>query len=207
MTASDRTLAAWCELRHYDIVELRDGETKALRRRAPKERLLITLGTVQLVLPDATVILKENQFFDLPDVDAWRLRGCAPQAQAVQLSGDWGRDVGGCGIFRVARQDQPTNIGDPVAYPKATSVDNHYHDCDEYWIVLEGSGSVRIGARDIAVGPGDCVAIGMGHHHDFPLVDAPVKAVFFETTLQGERRVGHLWTHTHGAPAPVAERV
>jgi mannose-6-phosphate isomerase-like protein (cupin superfamily) len=57
------------------------------------------------------------------------------------------------------------------------------------------------------VRPGDCVTIGMGHHHDFPLIDAPVKAVFFETTLEGAKRVGHLWNHTHGLAQPKPERI
>jgi mannose-6-phosphate isomerase-like protein (cupin superfamily) len=125
----------------------------------------------------------------------------------VRLSGRWGADLGGCGIFRVVRQDNPVNRGDPVSYPKTTSVDVHYHDCDEYWIMLEGAGTARVGARQIPVQPGDCVTIGMGHHHDFPLVDAPVKAVFFETTLEGAKRVGHLWNHTHGPAQPRPERI
>jgi len=47
----------------------------------------------------------------------------------------------------------------------------------------------------------------MGHHHDFPLVATPVRAVFFETTLGGARRRGHLWNHTHGPAHPQPERI
>jgi mannose-6-phosphate isomerase-like protein (cupin superfamily) len=57
------------------------------------------------------------------------------------------------------------------------------------------------------MGPGDCLAIGMGHHHDFPLVTLPVRAVYFETTLEGEKRRGHLWEHTHGPAVPWLDRV
>ncbi len=57
------------------------------------------------------------------------------------------------------------------------------------------------------VGPGDCLAIGMGHHHDLPIVTEPVRAVFFETTLEGQKRRGHLWEHTHGPAEPRADRV
>ena len=36
------------------------------------------------------------------------------------------------------------NNGDPVTYPKHTAIDRHYHDCDEYWIILEGAGEVVV---------------------------------------------------------------
>jgi mannose-6-phosphate isomerase-like protein (cupin superfamily) len=94
-----------------------------------------------------------------------------------------------------------------VEYPKTTAVDPHYHDCDEYWIVLDGACTTMVGGRHFPMRPGDCAPIGMGHHHDMPTVTAPVKAVFFETTLEGEKRVGHLWNHTHGVARPMPERV
>ncbi len=55
--------------------------------------------------------------------------------------------------------------------------------------------------------PGDCLATGMGHHHDMTLVHEPVRGVYFETTLEGQKRRGHLWDHTHGLAEPQAERV
>jgi len=103
--------------------------------------------------------------------------------------------------------DVPETKGDPVTYRKNTAVDRHYHDCDEYWIILEGSGEVAVDDRHSHVAPGDCLCIGMGHPHDFPYTEQEVKAVFFETTLQARKRTGHLWNHTHGIAHPVAGRV
>ena len=120
----------------------------------------------------------------------------------VHLCGTWGEETGGSALSRVREIADPVERGDPVTYPKRSSIDNHYHDCDEYSIVLEGRGTVVSEGRHYDVGPGDCVATGMGHHHDFPLAPAPVKAVFFETTLAGQCRRGHLWNHTHGLAAP-----
>ena len=57
------------------------------------------------------------------------------------------------------------------------------------------------------VGPGDCIATGMGFHHDFPRVREPVKAVYFETTMEGQKRRGHLWNHTHGTAEPQVDRI
>jgi len=198
---------AWCELGGFEILDLTEGAIVEQARRAPAERLLVTAGAVQLVLADSTLILKENQFLDPAGAPSWRLRGCSANAQLVRLFGRWGRDLGGCGIFRVAEQEKPANIGDPVSYEKRTSVDSHYHDCDEYWVILEGAGTVVVGASRMKVTRGDCIPIGMGHHHDMPLAPEPVKAVFFETTLERLKRVGHLWAHTHGAAEPAAERI
>jgi mannose-6-phosphate isomerase-like protein (cupin superfamily) len=202
---SNEAPPAWCELRAFDILDLTLNETVDQTRRAPKERLVGTGGTVQISFDDRSIVLKETQFFDLPG-ERWRLRACSPRAQLVRLSGKWGNDVGSCGIFRAANQDQPRDGGDPVAYRKITSIDRHYHDCDEYWIVLEGAGTVVLDDRHAAVGVGDCFAIGMGHPHDLPEVSAPVKAVFFETTLEDRKRVGHLWNHAHGPAQPKPER-
>jgi hypothetical protein len=45
------------------------------------------------------------------------------------------------------------------------------------------------------------------HHHDFPLVHEPIFAAYFETTLEGERRRGHLWEQTRGTAIAALERV
>lgn len=197
----------WCELSGFAVMDLPAGGVAELHRRAAKERLLVTRGSAQVRFGHASQVLREGQFLDLPPgADDWTILA-ARDAQVTGLSGRWGDELGGCGIFRAVNEDAPVNAGDPVAYPKTTSVDSHYHDCDEYWIVLEGAGEVVVGDRRHDVRAGDCVPIGLGHHHDLPTVTAPVKAVYFETTLEGEKRVGHLWNHTHGLARPRAERV
>ena len=101
---------------------------------------------------------------------------------------------------------EPHNAGDLADYERNASFDNHYHDCDEYWIVFSGSGRVVSEGISYEVGVGDCIATGCGHHHDFPMVYEPVSAVFFETTIIGEKRPGHLWNHKHGQAKPNAGR-
>lgn len=197
----------WCELETFEIVDLARGESLARTPSAPTERLIATAGTVQLKRGETSLLLKEAQFVDVPrESGAWSITGAADSAQIVRLSGHWGKELGGCGIFHV-RPSAEAHKGDPVIYPKNTAIDPHYHDCDEYWIVLSGTGEAVVGGRHARVGPGDCLCIGMGHHHDFPLVDDYVKAVFFETTLEGLKRTGHLWNHTHGQAQPRVERI
>lgn len=198
---------AWCELKHFEIISLHRDESVARRPATRTERLIGTLGTCQLRRGSRTLLLKEGQFIDLDPADGeWTMLGAADAAQVVRLCGEWGDDIAGCGVFRVRRTDTPNN-GDPVDYPKHTSIDRHYHDCDEFWIILEGAGEVVVDAEHTHVDPGDCLCIGMGHPHDFPLIDSEVKAVFFETTLYGRKRTGHLWNHTHGPAQPQPERV
>src|SRR5690606_21474727 len=128
-------------------------------------------------------------------------------ATLVRMCGRWGDMTGGSGIFGVTNSNNPSDGGDPVDYPKATNFDRHFHDCDEYWVILKGSGIAVSEGKSYKVGPGDCVATGMGHHHDFPQAFEPIKAVFFETTLRGQKRLGHLWEHTHGPAEPDWTRV
>ncbi|MCO5090610.1 cupin domain-containing protein [Bosea sp. (in: a-proteobacteria)] len=200
----------WCTLRSFEIIDLAEAQTATRRQATARERLLCTGGTAQIGGEKGSVVLKEGQFLDIhekPGFAAWTVTGHGARTQLVRLGGSWGQDMAGCGIFRVAHEPEATNNGDPVSYPKSTRVDSHYHDCDEYWLILEGRGTVVVGGRFFDAGPGDCVALGMGHHHDMASVSEPVKAVFFETSLEGRKRVGHLWNHTHGPAQPQPERI
>lgn len=199
---------AWCELRDFDVVELGAGQTVSVRRSHPREIVVSIYGTGQVASAAGSMALAEGQFLAIPDgIDAYELRGHGRPASFMRLCGTWGAEIGGCGVFRVNPGEGPKNIGDPVSYPKLTGIDSHYHDYDEYWIVLDGSGVVRVGDRESVVRRGDCVATGKGHHHDIPLVHGPFRAVYLETTLTGEKRIGHLWNHRHGPAVPDPARV
>lgn len=204
---SGETPPDWCELRTFYIYNLKIGETVACEPEGKRDRILVTNGNCQVVTNGGSQVLKEAQFTDLPEGKAYRVVGISEGAQAVRLTGRWGGELGGCGVFRTQNLPDWVNKGDPVSYPKHTSVDSHYHDCDEYWILLEGAGESFVGDTHYPMRAGDCVPIGMGHHHDFPNAIEPIKAVYFETTLEGKKRVGHLWNHTHGQAEPKRERV
>jgi mannose-6-phosphate isomerase-like protein (cupin superfamily) len=192
----------WCELEHFAVIDLKRGERATHKRRTRAERVMVTRGTARVRVPGGAIVLKEAQFLDLPADTDFAADGISETAQIVRLCGDWGSEMGGCGIFRAVLGPPKQPLGDPYSYPKHTSIDRHYHDCDEYWVILDGRGTVVIDEQQLPVKPGDCVAIRMGHPHDFPDVESEVKAVFFETTLAGEKRIGHLWNHTHGIAQP-----
>jgi mannose-6-phosphate isomerase-like protein (cupin superfamily) len=51
---------------------------------------------------------------------------------------------------------------DPVLYPASSSFDNHFRDCDEYWIICEGDGVAGSEGRCFEVQMGDYVVKGRG---------------------------------------------
>ncbi len=106
------------------------------------------------------------------------------------------------GIFTLDNSEDPKNAGDPVDYPRKTEYDNHFHDCDEYWVFYQGSCTAVSEGKKYEVEPGFCIATEMGDHHDIPEVHEEVHAVWFQSSLKGMMREGHLWVHTHGEPSP-----
>jgi mannose-6-phosphate isomerase-like protein (cupin superfamily) len=197
---------AWCELKDFKLLTFEGLSAIELRRRRPRERLIITAASAQISFSGRSQVLSERQFFDLPDgVSEYVITPVRAGANAVLLMGAWGDELGGCGVFTARNEESPSDRGDPVDYEKHTSVDSHYHDCDEYWIGLEGRGEAIVGGRRIPLGAGECVPIRTGHHHDLPNAPEGIRAVFFETTLIGKKRVGHLWEHAHGPATPLPE--
>jgi mannose-6-phosphate isomerase-like protein (cupin superfamily) len=198
---------AWCELAAFEIVHLPVGARHVFSRREPQERLIVAAGSCRIGMGGRSVDASEGTKVELdPTGGAFVVDDVRTPVTLVRLSGSWGTELGGWGLFAVNEIADPVERGDPTDYPKRTNIDNHYHDCDEYWIIVEGRGEVVSEGKRYAVGPGDCLATGMGHHHDFPTAQEPVRAVYFETTLMGERRRGHLWDHTHGPAQPQSDR-
>jgi mannose-6-phosphate isomerase-like protein (cupin superfamily) len=198
-------MPGWCELRSFSIVRHYPGKVHILRLpRDMKHVLIVGRGSVALYAHEQ--VYEEGAIIPV-DGDTVIMRFDTEDATVIQMSGHWGDDYGGLGIFGMRETEDPHNAGDPVEYPRLTSFDNHFHDCDEYWIIFEGRGVAVSEGIHYDVGPGDCIATGMGHHHDMPGASEPVRGVFFETTMDGQKRRGHLWEHTHGPAKPHPDRV
>ncbi|WNR42947.1 cupin domain-containing protein [Paenibacillus roseipurpureus] len=198
---------AWCELEQFEIIRLKPGQEHSAERVSPKEKLIVTSGQCVVVACERKMDAGERSQFELNlGEDSWKVEKVLQPTTIVRLCGHWGEELGGSGVFRAIRAQEPRDQGDTVTYPKETSFDRHYHDCDEYWIVVEGHGIAVSEDIHYGVQVGDCIATGRGFHHDFPIVLEPVTAVYFETTLEGLKRKGHLWEHTHGKAEPVIER-
>lgn len=128
---SGEAFPAWYQLERFEIVDLGAGEGIERRRTAVPERVLVTAGVLQLTHAAGSLSLREGQFFDLTDAGPYSLQSRSAPLQFIGLSGRWGAEVAGCGVFRIADEANPTNPGDPVTYAKTTRTDSHYHDYDE----------------------------------------------------------------------------
>tara|TARA_B100000686_G_C16763630_1_gene960389 strand:- start:401 stop:1060 length:660 start_codon:yes stop_codon:yes gene_type:complete len=206
----------WCELHQFDIVTIEAGsDPYDFHRVGNKEKLIIGNGSCTLQGLGGEEVIETGANIDLPmgPNDAhFRIASVIENVTAIRMAGDWGEEVGGSGLFSVLALDEQQDVdrvdrGDAVDYEKKTNFDCHFHDCDEYWILFEGVGVVYSEGVRYEVSSGDCVATGMGHHHDFPLVHESVRAVYFETTMERDKRRGHLWDHTHGKAEPHLGRI
>lgn len=205
--SDENPIPDWCELESFEIVRLPIGATHRFERRGTKEKLLVGAGACRIAWAGQEIDAVTGANLDLTAEGQFEVRNVSSETTLIRMWGRWGEELGGSGLFTVTQAENPKDGGDLVTYPKQTNFDCHYHDCDEYWILYEGAGTVVSEGQFYEVRAGDCVATGRGHHHDFPQVLYPVKAVYFETTLEGAKRLGHLWDHTHGPAQPVHERV
>jgi mannose-6-phosphate isomerase-like protein (cupin superfamily) len=200
-------LPAWCELKEFAIVTLPAGSAHTFPAQGRKQKLIVAAGSCQIDYAGQTVAANKGANLDRDAGQApFRVQTVLADTILVFMAGDWEDEIGGSGLFSVQASMAPADRGDPVRYEKKTNFDSHYHDCDEYWIFFRGRGIAVSEGQHYPVGAGDCIATGMGHHHDLPQVFEPVEAVYFETTLQGEKRRGHLWEHTHGPAHPHPNR-
>jgi mannose-6-phosphate isomerase-like protein (cupin superfamily) len=198
----------WCQMTYFEIVELPAGASHTFARRSPNEKLIVGAGYCRLAFDGQTIVAEKGANLDLASAAGqFEVQETLSATTLIRMCGQWGAERGGSGLFTVTKSADPHDRGDPVDYAKETNFDCHYHDCDEYWIFLQGRGIAVSEGKRYEVKAGDCVATGRGHHHDFPQVFEPVAAVYFETTLEGQKRRGHLWDHTHGPAQPCLDRV
>lgn len=199
----------WCEMESFQLISLAEGESASLAPTGAKEEIVVCEGAVRVEATGIEIRLDTGGKLDLDDPHrpSVRLRAVGGPALVFHASGRW-ESVTSSGIFPVFAGDPPANQT-PHDYPKSTTFDNHYHDCDEYWIFFAGRCRAVSEGKFYDVGPGDCVVTGMGWHHDVQcmLGDGGAAAIWFEGTLEGQKRVGHLWEPVHGRAEPRADRV
>ena len=78
------------------------------------------------------------------------------------------------------------NPGDEV------HVDRHFHDCDEWWVIIRGKVRIMTEGEEHLVGPGDIVYTRMGDEHDVVEVLEPSAWVWIPGPPRGRKRGGHL---------------
>lgn len=69
--------------------------------------------------------------------------------------------------------------------------DLHYHDCDEWWVIISGRAKVICGEEKKEAGAGDMVFTKMGEMHQIKAIE-DTTLVWLEGPLSGKKRRGHL---------------
>jgi mannose-6-phosphate isomerase-like protein (cupin superfamily) len=196
----------WCEMREFGIHDLRSGVSMGFEMEHPRACFICTAGAIEIESDGKRHTLTVGERFESTGAGAVRLTASC-DSQFFRAAGHW-KEITGAGIFTVCN-GAPVHGDPPLFNEKSTPFDNHFHDSDEYWILLDGRATVVSEEKRYRVAAGDCVATGRGWHHDFLSCDDErgVRAIWFESALEGRRRVGHLYDSQHGKAEPHRERV
>lgn len=76
--------------------------------------------------------------------------------------------------------------------PKGQGTDLHFHDCHEYWVIVDGRARVLSEGNEYEVGPGDMVCTKMGDEHQIVEALDDLTGVWIEDELKSLKRRGHL---------------
>jgi mannose-6-phosphate isomerase-like protein (cupin superfamily) len=71
------------------------------------------------------------------------------------------------------------------------SSEKHFHDCDVWWIIVNGIARVHDSGNDIEAGPGDMIYTPAGGYHKIEGITM-VTYVWLEGPLKGQKRKGQL---------------
>ena len=196
---SENKFPDWSEVKKISQLTIESNRTTEITKSFSKYALFVISGECSIRTNGYEKIFIENDslFSDKKNIS---IKTTTQKTEIVMIEGIWGDEIGGSAVFKMSKHSTPRNIGDPVDYPRTNDFDNHYHDFDEYWIILKGSGLAVSEGVKYKFSDGDIVATRMGDHHDLPEVYEDIHGIYFETALRGQKRMGHLWNHTHGEP-------
>lgn len=181
----------WSEVKDCKAVQMSESQKFELTSRYPNSAVFVLQGAAEIRGKTGKQTVSSGDVLDYFTDSLWI--DPQPEIKLLRISGFWGSDRGSCGVFRLEQSEPGHNDGDPADYDRNTIFDKHFHDCDEYWIIIEGKGLVVSEGVRYRVQAGDCVITRAGEHHDFPIVDEPILAVWFEGSMVGKKRPGHLY--------------
>jgi len=196
---SENKFPEWSEVKRITQLSIEPNITAEITKSFPKYAIFVISGECSIRTNGYEKIFLENDslFSDKKNIS---IKTTMQKTELVMIEGIWSDEIGGSAVFKMSRHSTPRNIGDPFDYQRKNDFDNHFHDFDEYWIILKGSGLAVSEGVQFKFSGGDIVATRMGDHHDLPEVNEDIHGIYFETSLRGQKRLGHLWNHTHGEP-------
>jgi mannose-6-phosphate isomerase-like protein (cupin superfamily) len=83
-----------------------------------------------------------------------------------------------------------TNYGVNTLKP-GDAVELHFHDCNEFWIIIEGKGIATSEGITYELNPGDMLLTKAGDEHSLEVTEAMI-AVYFYGVMPPGGRTGHL---------------
>lgn len=196
---SENKFPEWSEVKRITQLSIEPNSVTEITKSFPKYALFVISGECSIRTNGYEKIFLENDYL-FSEKKNISIKSSNHKIEIVLVEGSWGEELGGSAVFRMSKHSTPRNIGDPVDYPRTNDFDNHYHDFDEYWIILKGSGLAVSEGVKYKFSGGDIIATRMGDHHDLSEVHEDIQGIYFETSLRGQKRLGHLWEHTHGKP-------
>jgi len=196
---SENKFPEWSEVKKITQLSVKPNDETDIIKTFPKYAILIISGECSIRTNGYEKFFQENDSF-FSNKKNITIKTTKNEAEVVIIEGIWAEEIGGSAVFKMSKHSIPRNIGDPVDYPRTNDFDNHYHDFDEYWIIFKGSGLAVSESVKYKFSSGDIIATRMGDHHDLPEVYEDIHGIYFETSLKGQKRLGHLWEHTHGKP-------
>lgn len=196
---SENKFPEWSEVKKISQLTIEPNSTAEITKSFPKYALFVISGECSIRTNGYEKIFLENDYL-FSEKRNISIKSSNHKIEIVLVEGSWGEELGGSAVFRMSKHSTPRNIGDPVDYSRTNDFDNHYHDFDEYWIILKGSGLAVSEGVKYKFSGGDIIATRMGDHHDLSEVHEDIQGIYFETSLRGQKRLGHLWEHTHGKP-------
>jgi len=196
---SENKFPDWSEVKRITQLSIDSHGNTEITKSFPKYAIFVISGECSIRTNGYEKIFLENDSL-ISDKKNISIKTTMQKTELVMIEGNWSDEIGGSAVFKMSKHSTPRNIGDPVDYSRTNDFDNHYHDFDEYWIILKGSGLAVSEGVKYKFSGGDIIATRMGDHHDLPEVYDDIHGIYFETSLRGQKRLGHLWNHNHGEP-------
>jgi mannose-6-phosphate isomerase-like protein (cupin superfamily) len=193
----------WCQASFCEAVTLEPDQGCRFKRMAPREALLVAEGRCEIVAGDLKREAQAGTVVDVEDPEApLEIARAWVKTVIVRVAGQWDDPVGEAGVLTVDNVDKRKDIGLSLTPDKTTGFECHYHDCQCYWIALEGEGTISIGDEQSPFKPGQVAVTPAGVYHDILEVQEPMKIAMFQTTLTGQCRTGSLVAYRDGQPEP-----
>ena len=118
----------WVEINQFSTFALARGGRRVLKPSLRREVIIVLTGSVLVECNQGRFSLNRNEWFELPTpgvtLDAVVPYELGPAVEIMQFSGLW-KELYGVNVFQVRGE---------------STVEMHYHDYHEYWLVFRGSG-------------------------------------------------------------------